>query len=599
MCSLGEKDGEMYYDGQSTNVDAPLDIIDVDDNNNFIADEDGVPYDLADSDDEVLANDDDDDDDDDDVARLLFILMSAMVTRCHGGDGGNDDPSRPPQRRPKTTRGGDKDGGSKGVRKETRNLRLKECVDEYGRLKIWFGYNDKGTMLHLGKNAVRWSNLVGELVREFPMYYPSWHSIKESKWAHIMGRLMQHFDLTPHICSKHWSDIKKSIEQHFTKDWRTTLSPIKCFKRCTSHTRMVVVVVGKLDQWKINISTSLEVHDARSEHVFKGLNCTLALTISLWMSLECRPRALSADGFQTEVPLTLILDHFERTLISELRKILSIHLNFHEFLRVSVKYENVVAIRLVDEYSFVIRPSLVGLTSKSCEDRPVISTIMIMRRTLMVTLVFTLCEEQVIWNSNLMRLMDDLLALDLIMHFGFSDQRLERTAPFQYQLTQRDDENATNPPSIPPTQQAPHTLSTIKLPILKKGVSTEDANQKFLRSLPSSWSQVSLIMRTKPGLDTLSFDDLYNNLKFFESDVKGSTASSSSIQNVAFISSDSTSNTNEVSTAYGVSTSSGHNSQREGSSSYTDELMFSFFANQSIGPQLDHDDLERLDEFNL
>nr|GFB38456.1 ribonuclease H-like domain-containing protein [Tanacetum cinerariifolium] len=30
------------------------------------------------------------------------------------------------------------------------------------------------------------------------------------------------------------------------------------------------------------------------------------------------------------------------------------------------------------------------------------------------------------------------------------------------------------------------------------GVSTEDANQKFLRSLPSSGSQVSLIMRTKP-----------------------------------------------------------------------------------------------------
>nr|GEU31365.1 ribonuclease H-like domain-containing protein [Tanacetum cinerariifolium] len=62
----------------------------------------------------------------------------------------------------------------------------------------------------------------------------------------------------------------------------------------------------------------------------------------------------------------------------------------------------------------------------------------------------------------------------------------------------------------------------------EKGVSTEDANQKFLRSLPSSWSQVSLIMRTKPGVDTLSFDDLYNNLRVFKSDVKGSTASSSS-----------------------------------------------------------------------
>ncbi|GJW94611.1 hypothetical protein Tco_0174283 [Tanacetum coccineum] len=102
---------------------------------------------------------------------------------------------------------------------------------------------------------------------------------------------------------------------------------------------------------------------------------------------------------------------------------------------------------------------------------------------------------------------------------------------------------------------------------------------------------------TKPGVDSLSFDDLYKNLKVFESDVKGSTGSSSSIQNVAFVSSESTSSTNDVSTAYGVSTSSGYNSQRKNSSSYTNELMYSFFANQSNGPQLDHEDLEQLDEF--
>ncbi|GJR44151.1 hypothetical protein Tco_1312254 [Tanacetum coccineum] len=75
-----------------------------------------------------------------------------------------------------------------------------------------------------------------------------------------------------------------------------------------------------------------------------------------------------------------------------------------------------------------------------------------------------------------------------------------------------------------------------QLEIHGAGVSTEDANQKFLRSLPSAWSQVSLIMRTKPGVDSLSFDDLYNNLRVFENDVKGSTASSSSTQNVAFVS---------------------------------------------------------------
>ncbi|GJZ18100.1 ribonuclease H-like domain-containing protein [Tanacetum coccineum] len=138
-----------------------------------------------------------------------------------------------------------------------------------------------------------------------------------------------------------------------------------------------------------------------------------------------------------------------------------------------------------------------------------------------------------------------------------------------------------------------------QLEIHGAGVSTEDANQKFLRSLPSSWSQVSLVMRTKPGVDSLSIDDLYNNLRVFESDIKGSTRSSSSAQNVAFVSSESTSSTNDVSTTYGVSTSSGYNSQRENSSSYTDELMYSFFANQSSGPQLDHEDLEQLDEFDL
>ncbi|GKA46722.1 putative ribonuclease H-like domain-containing protein [Tanacetum coccineum] len=87
--------------------------------------------------------------------------------------------------------------------------------------------------------------------------------------------------------------------------------------------------------------------------------------------------------------------------------------------------------------------------------------------------------------------------------------------------------------------------------------------------------------------------------RVFESDVKGSTRSSYCAHNVAFISSESTSSTNDVSTTYGVSTSSGHNSQIENSSSYTNELMYYFFANQSSGTQLDHEDLEQLDEFDL
>ncbi|GJT93909.1 hypothetical protein Tco_1082754 [Tanacetum coccineum] len=46
-------------------------------------------------------------------------------------------------------------------------------------------------------------------------------------------------------------------------------------------------------------------------------------------------------------------------------------------------------------------------------------------------------------------------------------------------------------------------------------VSTEDANHKFLRSLPSAWSNLAMTMRTNPEIDNLSIDDLYN-LRVFE-----------------------------------------------------------------------------------
>ncbi|GJU09803.1 ribonuclease H-like domain-containing protein [Tanacetum coccineum] len=76
-------------------------------------------------------------------------------------------------------------------------------------------------------------------------------------------------------------------------------------------------------------------------------------------------------------------------------------------------------------------------------------------------------------------------------------------------------------------------------------ISNKDANQKFLRNLPSSWNNVALIMRNKTGIDDLDIDDLYNNLKVFEADIKGSSRSSSNSQNVAFLSAEETSSGNE------------------------------------------------------
>ncbi|GJX31928.1 ribonuclease H-like domain-containing protein, partial [Tanacetum coccineum] len=87
----------------------------------------------------------------------------------------------------------------------------------------------------------------------------------------------------------------------------------------------------------------------------------------------------------------------------------------------------------------------------------------------------------------------------------------------------------------------------------------------------------------KPDLDIMSFDDLYNNFKIVEQDVKGtaSLSSSSSSQNMAFVSSPTS--TNEVNTAYGVSTA---NTQVSPASTHVS------IANLE---QIHEDDLEEID----
>nr|GFB64517.1 hypothetical protein [Tanacetum cinerariifolium] len=72
----------LHIDGQSIDVDAPPDIIDVVDKDDDIIDEKvPIPHDLADSDDEDLVNLDIDD----------GVNMSVDVARGYSDDGGGDD----------------------------------------------------------------------------------------------------------------------------------------------------------------------------------------------------------------------------------------------------------------------------------------------------------------------------------------------------------------------------------------------------------------------------------------------------------------------------------------------------------------------------
>ncbi|GJU02966.1 ribonuclease H-like domain-containing protein [Tanacetum coccineum] len=86
---------------------------------------------------------------------------------------------------------------------------------------------------------------------------------------------------------------------------------------------------------------------------------------------------------------------------------------------------------------------------------------------------------------------------------------------------------------------------------------TASSSEKFLRSLSPEWNTHTIVWRNKPEIDTLSLDDIYNNLKIYEPEVKGTSISNTNTQNVAFVSSYSTNSTNgAVFTAHGATTAS-------------------------------------------
>ncbi|GKD90577.1 hypothetical protein Tco_1366084, partial [Tanacetum coccineum] len=47
----------------------------------------------------------------------------------------------------------------------------------------------------LGDHAAHWSNLLGEIVREFPMHYPSWRNIEPERKAGVIGNIRDNGEL--------------------------------------------------------------------------------------------------------------------------------------------------------------------------------------------------------------------------------------------------------------------------------------------------------------------------------------------------------------------------------------------------------------------
>ncbi|GJZ83567.1 hypothetical protein Tco_0648740 [Tanacetum coccineum] len=92
-------------------------------------------------------------------------------------------------------------------------------------------------------------------------------------------------------------------------------------------------------------------------------------------------------------------------------------------------------------------------------------------------------------------------------------------------------------------------------------------------------------------IKTISLDDFYNNLKIFEVEVKGTSSSGTNTQNIAFMSSSSTNNSNgAVHFAQGVTAANLTNPD-----SLSDQAVIcAFFSSQPDSPQLDNEDFDQV-----
>ncbi|GJX81250.1 ribonuclease H-like domain-containing protein [Tanacetum coccineum] len=106
------------------------------------------------------------------------------------------------------------------------------------------------------------------------------------------------------------------------------------------------------------------------------------------------------------------------------------------------------------------------------------------------------------------------------------------------------------------------------LELLDEKLSQEDVNKKLLRSLSPEWNTHAVVWRNKADLDTMSMDDLYNNLKHYKA----------------------------VNTAHGVSTASTQVNAATTNKldNLSDVVICAFFASQPNSPQLVHEDLQQI-----
>nr|GEX41475.1 hypothetical protein [Tanacetum cinerariifolium] len=131
-------------------------------------------------------------------------------------------------------------------------------------------------------------------------------------------------------------------------------------------------------------------------------------------------------------------------------------------------------------------------------------------------------------------------------------------------------------------------------------VERDDLNQMFLTSLAPEWLMHTIVWRNRSDLDTMSLDDLYINLKIYESKVQKKSEPNS--QNMAFISSAKQIRGNEDVSTASVSTASTNvptASANIGVASISQDTTCAYIVSQSSGSQIKFKDINQINEDDM
>nr|GEZ28311.1 hypothetical protein [Tanacetum cinerariifolium] len=136
---------------------------------------------------------------------------------------------------------------------------------------------------------------------------------------------------------------------------------------------------------------------------------------------------------------------------------------------------------------------------------------------------------------------------------------------------------------------------------------TNSTNDPVSAVASVSAASVKILVFALPNVDTLNLEehslyDLFNSLKTYEAEVKSSSSASTSTQNIAFVSSQTTDSTNDqVSVVASIFVASAKILVYglPNVDTLSNVVIYSFFASQSNSPQLDNDDLKKIDADDL